>query len=312
MDGISLAGDWFCPSNGGPLPSVVIVVAGGGGIPAAIYQNFARYIAGLGAAVLTFDYRGISASRQGSLRNLRAGIEHWGVHDFGGALSLARSVYPALPLAAVAHSIGALLVGAAAGAQELSRLVLLGPHTGYYGDYRQPWRWPLYTVWHLGMPLVTKMVGYFPGRSLGLGEDLPGQVALDWARRRQPEIIATPEDQVRFAAILARYSDVRAETLAISISDDAFAPPRAATRLLELYPHIHALHEVMTPASRGRSRLGHFGFLRRPTAINLWHRVMAWILHQPIDGRASLEGASASGVPPSGTKEDALAGSTNP
>jgi predicted alpha/beta hydrolase len=239
---------------------------------------------------------------------LHAGIEHWGVYDFGGALSLARSAYPALPLAAIAHSIGALLVGAAAGADEISRLVLLGPHTGYYGDYRQPWRWPLYTVWHLGMPLVTKMVGYFPGRSLRLGEDLPGQVAFDWARRRRPEIITTPEDQLRFATILARYGNVRADTLAISISDDAFAPPRAATRLLALYPHIHAVHEVVTPASQGRGHLGHFGFLRRPAAINIWGRTMAWILHGPVNDRASLEAAS----PPSGTKEDALAGSTNP
>src|SRR5262249_21024464 len=159
---------------------------------------------------------------------------------------------------------------------------------------------------------VTKMVGYFPARAFGLGQDLPRQVALDWAARRQPELMATPRDRNRFAETLARYRNVRAKTLAISISDDLFAPPAAGARLLALYPNIDSTHDIVTPASQGRRRLGHFGFLRRPAATYLWDRALAWILPETPDGRASHQGVSRSGVPPSGTKEDALAGSTTP
>src|SRR5215470_13324549 len=216
LDGVPLVGTWFSSSSNLQQPDVVVLVAGGGGIPAAFYQHLARYIAGHGAAVLTFDYRGIAASRQGSLRGLRAGIEDWGTHDVGSAVSLAQSTYPGIPLAVITHSIGALLVGAAPNASEVKWLVFLGPHTGYYGDYRARWRLPLFVVWHALMPAVTKMVGYFPARALGLGQDLPRQVALDWARRRQPELIATSRDRERFSKALAHYANVQAKTLAVS------------------------------------------------------------------------------------------------
>jgi predicted alpha/beta hydrolase len=307
-DGASLAGTWFRSDL--LAPRTVVVVAGGGGIPAAFYKHLARYAASQGAAVLTFDYRGIAASRQGSLRGLHVGIEDWATQDFGAALLVARSTYPELPVAVITHSIGALLVGAAPNASEIGRLVFFGAHTGYYGDYRAHWRLPLFIVWHAFMPAVTKMVGYFPARALGLGHDLPRQVALDWAGRRQPELIATSEHQRRFGATLGRYAGLRARTLAISISDDLFAPPAAGARCLSLYPNIDPIHKIVTPASLGRRRLGHFAFLRRPTATHLWDQALAWILLDMPGGRASHQGVSRSGVPPSGTKEDALAGST--
>jgi predicted alpha/beta hydrolase len=308
-DGVQLTGRWFRPPPDGPALGSVIVVAGGGGIPAKFYRRLAGYLAEHGAVVLTFDYRGIGLSRDGSLRGFRAGIEDWGGSDLEAALSLARSAYPELRLGALAHSISALLIGAAESASELEHLILFGPHTGYYGDYRLLGRWPLFAVWHVLMPAVTKMVGYFPARALGLGQDLPAQIALDWGGRRHAEIMATPKARERFATILARYGNVRARTLAISISDDSFAPPRAAKRLLGLYPNMDATHEVVTPASQGCRRLGHFGFLRPPAAPHLWARALAWLLQSREGGRASHDGA-LSGVPPSGTKENALAGST--
>ena len=96
--------------------------------PPEFYHRFARYLAARGAAVLSFDYRGIGASREGSLRNLKAGMDDWAVQDLGAALAEARTTYPRLPLSAVAHSIGTLYVGATPDASRLSKLVFFGPH----------------------------------------------------------------------------------------------------------------------------------------------------------------------------------------
>jgi predicted alpha/beta hydrolase len=308
-DGQSLAGTWFLPANNPEQPIATVLVVCGGGIPASRYHHFAHFIAENGAAALTFDYRGMGASRHGSMRDLVAATEHWGVFDLGGAMAIAKATYPNCPLHAVAHSVGGLLLGAAPDAPRLQRIVLFGPHTGYCGDYGPRWRSLLYLTWHVLMPIVTKIVGYFPGRALGLGEDLPRGFALDWAARCRPELAATDKDRARFAPILANYKDVTAQTLVISVTDDAFAPPSAARRLLEAYPNIHVTHEVLSPANLGYSRLGHFAFLRRGSGPVIWHRAAAWLLHASSDGRASGYSASANGVPPSGTKGDALAGS---
>jgi predicted alpha/beta hydrolase len=275
-DGVVLSGSWFLLRSIS-TPSTVIVVASGGGIPAHFYRRLARHLAGCGAAVLTFDYRGIGASRAGSLRQLAGGIDAW-ARDIGAALTLAGAAYPDATLGVVAHSIGTMLVGAAAGASRVSRCVFLGAHTGYWRDYRSRWRAPLFVVWHAFMPAVTRVVGYFPGRALHLGEDLPREFALDWARRRRPALIRSRRDEVRLGPYMSRYQVFRAATLSISISDDAFAPPAAAERLLAMYPSIAAKRETVTPGDIGVARLGHFGFLRRPGGEHFWRRTAEWLL----------------------------------
>ena len=39
----------------------------------------------------------------------------------------------------------------------------------------------MWAIWHLVMPTATHAFGHLPGR-LGLGEDQPKHVALEWAR----------------------------------------------------------------------------------------------------------------------------------
>ena len=43
----------------------------------------------------------------------------------------------------IAHSIGALLVGGAHNSPEQAQLVMIGGHTGYYGDYHRRYRLPM-------------------------------------------------------------------------------------------------------------------------------------------------------------------------
>lgn len=276
-DGVQLGGTWFLPSESAPVLATIVITCGGG-IPARFYHRLARFLASRGAAVLTFDYRGIGASRQGSLRGMRAGVDTWGAADLDAAFMVARHTFPDAPLGAIAHSVGGLLLGAAQDARRLSRIVLLGPHTGYWRDYARRWRLLLYLMWHVLMPVATRIFGYFPGKTLGMGEDLPPQVAMDWANRRQPELVRGGDDARGIAAILEMYREVRAPTLALSASDDAFAPPRAAKRLLALYPNALVTYRLVTPASVSRRRLGHMGYLRQSAGEEIWTMAAAWLL----------------------------------
>jgi predicted alpha/beta hydrolase len=275
-----------------------------------MYHLLASKLAERGIAVFTFDYRGIGGSRHGRLRGFAAGMEHWGRDDFGAALALAAREFPDLAVDVIGHSIGNLMVGAAPLASRMGRIVMLAPHTGYWRDYGPKWRWALYLTWHVLMPTVTKIVGYFPGRALGLGEDLPRSFALDWARRRQPPLMVTARDRYRFQVILEGYGKLHCPTLALSVTDDTFAPPAAAKRLLAVYPNLAVTQETISPSDLAQEQLGHFAFLRRPVGPWFWNRISAWLLQTGSVGRASNHGASSSVVPPSGTKGRAPAGST--
>ncbi len=256
-------------------PTHAVVFNTGAGIAARNYGNFAKYLAANGIAVLAYDYRGIGLSAPPTLRGFPAMIEDWSEYDCAAALDWMAARHRGVPLIGVGHSVGSLLFGGAPNSSLLNRLVMIAPHTGYYGDYRRGYRLPMAALWHGLMPVLTSLVGYFPGRRLGLGEDLPGGVAMQWARRRKPVFqlpASTPADD-RMRLLVARFDSAAFDALLLTIADDAFATVAAAHRVRELLPNLRAEHRLVAPAQAGLARLGHFGFFRRDAAA-LWPVVL--------------------------------------
>lgn len=274
-DGHELAGTLYAPAG---AVRRAAVLHSGAGIPATNYTGFAQFLAGAGIAVLTYDYRGIALSRPERLRGFRATHEDWAEFDCAAAIAWLRKRYPQAELIGIAHSFASLLIGGAPNAGEQSRLILIGAHTGYWGDYRLPWRVPMALFWHGLMPAVTRMLGFFPGRALHLGQDLPRDIALQWAGRHSPDIRAAeagaPAERRR--GLLERCAALRCPALAVSFSDDAFASPLGTERLLSYYTGLAPLKRIeFSPADAGSRRIGHFGFFRRSIGAALWPRLLA-------------------------------------
>jgi len=227
--------------------------------------------------VLTYDYRGIGLSRPSVLRGFRSVIEDWAEFDCSAAIGRLRELYPPTELVGIAHSVGALLFGGAHNSAEQARLVLVGPHTGYYGDYHPLYRLPMAALWHGLMPALTRLMGYFPARRLGLGDDIPAGVALQWASRRSPDLRPTganPGDE-RALRLLDRCAALDRPTLVIRSSDDAFATSAGMRRLLAYYPRLSPRYVLVTPADGGVGKIGHFGYFGRAAGLALWPRLVA-------------------------------------
>jgi predicted alpha/beta hydrolase len=259
-------------------PRRVAVLHGGAGIPALRYRRFAHFLAEWGIPVLTYDYRGIGLSRPSELRGFSATIEDWAEYDSTAAIAWLRERFPHDEIIGISHSIGVLPMGGAGNATEQARLVLIGAHTGYYGDYRPLYRLPMALAWHGMMPAVTRFVGYFPAGRLGLGDDLPAGMALQWAERRDPELRPSGEQPAdeRTRMLLDRCAALRCPAVAISISDDAFATVAGTKRLLSYFPRLSSpQHIVFTPGDARVPRIGHFGFFRRAAGAALWPRLLA-------------------------------------
>ncbi|HEV3009710.1 MAG TPA: alpha/beta fold hydrolase [Burkholderiales bacterium] len=259
-------------------PRRVAVLHGGAGIPALRYRRFATFLAEWGIPVLTYDYRGIGLSRPPALRGFEATIEDWAEYDAAAAIAWLRERFPRDEILGISHSIGCLALGGAANAGEQARIVLVGAHTGYYGDYRPLYRLPMAVAWHGLMPALTRFVGYFPADRLGLGEDLPAGMALEWAERRQPDLRpngAEPAGERRLR-LLDHCAALECPAIAISISDDAFATVDGTRRLLSYFPRLSSPQLLQfTPPDAQVRRIGHFGFFRRAVGTTLWPRLLA-------------------------------------
>ena len=278
-DGYELGAVFYAARAAG-VPQRVAVIHGGAGIPAVRYRHFARYLAERGISCLTYDYRGIGRSRPQQMRGFGASVEDWAEFDSAAAIAWLRARFPAAEIIGVAHSIGALLFGGAPNAGEQNRLLLVSAHTGYYGEYRTLYRIPMALLWHVVMPLVTWAVGYFPARRLGLGDDIPARVAMQWAGRYSSDVtpVEPGSEHDRTRRLLNRCAALELPAQLVSISDDPFATVASATRLLSsYYPRVlPGQHIVVAPAEAGVHRLGHFGVFSR-AASAVWPRLLALI-----------------------------------
>ena len=248
----------------------VVVFNAGGGLSTVRYRYFLRYLAAVGYPVLAYDYRGVGMSTRPTWRGFDAGIEDWAEFDQAGAIDALRARFPAARLTSVSHSIGCMFAAAAPNASSLYQMVLIAPHTAYCGDYKQPWRWPMTLLWHMLMPAIARAVGYFPASRLGLGDDFPRRVALQWASRRTPDYRpgASGADARRESDIRDRMLTLAVPALVISMTDDAFAPEVAVKRFLAGTPHVDADVRLIDPKTTPHAVGGHIGFFsRRNVAI---------------------------------------------
>lgn len=179
-DGYALGGFTWRHSSPDPQRPVVIINAATS-VRCRHYSRFAAYLFSHGFDVMTYDYRGIGESRRESIKGLRASWTDWGALDFEAMLKRAQREFPGQPIDVVAHSFGGCAAGLAESGKVIRRLVTVGAQFAYWRDYAPEQRWRMFGKWHVVMPLMTLLCGYFPGKRIGWLEDTPTGVVCDWS-----------------------------------------------------------------------------------------------------------------------------------
>jgi predicted alpha/beta hydrolase len=265
VDGYSLTATRFSPTSVATMR--LVIINGATGVPHRFYRHFATYLADAGMDVISYDYRGIGASRHGHVRDLDATMTDWGARDFDAVLRYARETLGYATAALVGHSVGGQLLAFTEGSRAINRIVGIASQLGDY----QLWPWPtrLRNVAIMGalIPAVVKTLGYLPARFVG--EALPSGVALEWARWCTTAGYFTTElSDIE----LARFRQYSGELLAYSIQADPFATPAAVDAWCALFPTA-----VRTRRHIGDAALGHFGFFKPGRAPHAWDEVRAFL-----------------------------------
>ncbi|MEG9501951.1 MAG: alpha/beta fold hydrolase [Methylorubrum extorquens] len=269
-----------------------IIVNPATGVLARYYHAYARFLAEHGFDVLTYDYRGIGASRPGTLRACGIRWRDWGELDFDAAVRWTRGRQGG-PLSVVGHSIGGFLPGFAEAANLVDRFLTVGAQFAYWPDYDAGSRLRMVAKWHLAMPAVTALAGYFPGRRLGWLEDLPAGVAYEWSFRRARMELSYPPGQRE--AILARFAAVGAPILAVGTTDDEFGTLSAIRRGLGYYTSSPRTQVQLTPAALSATTIiGHFSLFHPSRSGTFWTSALDWLR----DGRNPWPEAVVHATPP--------------
>jgi predicted alpha/beta hydrolase len=272
-DGVKLGGHLWRALNGNVAGTVIINPATG--VLARYYHRYARFLASHGFDILTYDYRGIGASRPENLRRCGYRWRDWGELDFDAAVRFAQKRQTVGPLLVVGHSVGGFLPGLAETAPLIDRMLTVGAQYAWWGDYAPRQRLGLFLKWHLAMPAATAFCGYFPGRRLGWLEDLPAGVANEWSFRGPRFERSHPRDERQ--AVLARMAAVTAPILAVVVSDDELGTVSAIRRTLGYYTHAPRKAVLLKPSDYGRDAIGHFNLFHDSHAAGFWTDALQWL-----------------------------------
>jgi predicted alpha/beta hydrolase len=268
-DGYRLAATVFVAAN---LQAVVLINSAAA-LPRNIYRGFAEYLAQRGFAVLTYDYRGIGCSRPASLRGYKARMRDWATQDVAGPVDHARQTWPQLPLKFVGHSFGGQALGLIPNNSEVARALLVASQAGTWRLIQSPEHYRVYLMMTEIGPIVAHGLGYMPGK-IGLGEDLPKDVFLEWAGWVASARYFFDDTTLTELKNFPRY---RRPLRAIGLDDDPWATRPATDLFVSGFAGAPIDRVQIVPRDVGAARIGHFGFFRPDHRDTLWRDAADWL-----------------------------------
>jgi len=253
---------------------MTVLMLPGIGVPQRAFRHLATWMAERGARCLTLDYRGIGESTSKPETVTTASLLTWARLDAVTALQHAQQQWTE-PVVLLSHSFGGQLIGLAEQFRQVHAVVFFGSQIPLGRYWNGVSRLKVELYWYVALPLACSLFKLLPAW-IGFGARLPRGVAREWAKwGRSPEWFLSwePDAAETFAAI-------DKPILAYAIEDDALAPPRAVTALLELLSCAKIIRKDLTPAEIGLTKIGHVGFLKPGPIEPVWEEVISFFNEQ--------------------------------
>jgi predicted alpha/beta hydrolase len=268
-DSFPLGGTLYPGCGDGPL----VLVSSATAVPQGLYAAFAKALAAAGArAVLTYDYRGTGASPRPPRWNGRVDYKDWALKDFPAAAAALDAVAPGHPMVGLGQSFGGQALGLSGHGGRFERYAMVATMSGALHLLDDPWVWQRMNL--VGVP-VSLLHRDMP-RWLRLGEPIPASCFRDWARwcRMRNYFFDDPH-----LPETSRFAELRLPILAIGMTDDPWATPRAVDHFMARHTNAEVEQRWVSPADAGGRPIGHLGFFRTRNADTLWPGLVDWVLH---------------------------------
>lgn len=245
-----------------------IIISSATGVLQNYYSKFATYLCDLGFSVYSFDYNGIGKSLNKSIKENTSDLTQWAKNQ-GAIIDYAQTLNPSYKLILITHSIGGPLIGLNNKTIALDAIITVASQTSYWRLYKGYYRFRMYMFWHVLIPGLTPLFGYFPSKTLGLFENLPKPVVNQWKNwGKHPNYFLKEYNKTDLF-----FGKIKCPTLVLSFSKDEFAPKETVDWFAQLFTSttVDRRHILNKP------HVGHFGFFRESFKTPLWELTENWI-----------------------------------
>jgi predicted alpha/beta hydrolase len=244
-------------------PGWTLLLLPGMGLSARQYIPFAQALAERGVEVFIHEWRGLGASSLRAGRNADWGYRELLDADLVTALGSVRRIATDRPLIIAGHSLGAQLACllAASHRHQADSIVIIAGGSPYWKKFPAHKGLPLYAGFYL-MPLIARIVGHYPGRTLGFAGREARSVVSDWALsgrsgRYQPPCIDRDLE--------AEMATLTIPVLGLRMEKDWYVPEASLTWLLEKMPGCTVTSQIVK-ASNMQTPADHYGWMTDPGA----------------------------------------------
>lgn len=251
-----------------------VLISAATGVRQQFYYNFAAFLARNGFYAYTYNYYGIGLSDVSQIKSSPATYRGWATNDYPAMVAFLREKHAGEKLHLIGHSFGGNCLGLSEIAREFSSIMTVATQDGYWRHFPKYRRWEIRFLFRVLMPLATRLFGYFPGRKLGYGEDIPPGVAREWEQVMLSEkgFLALTDEATDF------YPNINHKMLIVSIEDDWQACRNAVDVLAQkVFVNARISRRHITLAEAGAKAIGHLDFFRKKFEPTLWQIPLEWL-----------------------------------
>lgn len=253
------------PSSTDLEKDFVIIIFPAMGVRGSYYQPFAQALAAHGIISITTDLRGIGNSSIRAARGSDFGYAEMLKLDYESIITKVESLFPNKKIFLLGHSLGGQLgsLYAAKNPKRITGLILIACCSVYYKGWGSK---QFFTLMMTQLTrVVSKLLGYFPGRKLGFGGTEAKTVMRDWSEQSRTGNYVLKNDDFDYEYTLGK---LNIPIYAISFQQDTFAPKKAVEYLLQKFKiNTQITYEYLLGKDARNENFNHFNWVKKPNNI---------------------------------------------
>lgn len=252
-DGYQLAAQFYPAQNDKQQYPILICPATG--ITKTFYHAFAEWLSQQGYDVLSFDFRGIGQSLHGALKDSTASINDWGLLDIPAAIDALLNRTQAEKVIIIGHSAGGQLLGVNPNYSKVAKVLAIAGSTGHVKGLKGKTKLLAPIMFNVIFPISSFFKGYGATQFIGMGENLPKNVARQWAEFcSKPGYVMNAIGKSIFDDY---HQEIQCPITSFWASDDEIATQANVEDLLRLYPNAKTRLIELNPRKYGYKQIGH-------------------------------------------------------
>ena len=252
-DGYKLAAQFYPASDNSKQYPILICPATG--ITKVFYHAFAEWLNQQGYSVLSFDFRGIGESLHGELKDSTASINDWGILDIPAAVDTLLEKTQAKKVILIGHSAGGQLLGINPNYQKVAKVIAIAGSTGHIKGLKGKTKLLAPIMFNVIFPVSSLFKGYGATQFIGMGENLPKNVAKQWAEFcSKPGYVMNIIGKTIFDDY---HQQIKCPITSFWATDDEIATEANVKDLLRLYPNAPTKFIEINPKQHGYKYIGH-------------------------------------------------------